>query len=72
MAATAQPRSLAELFRHLGNTALCGRCASSIKRIMEDSAAPAIEKILANSFAPRPLHWGIASVTRLTGITRTT
>jgi bacterioferritin-associated ferredoxin len=44
MATTAQPRSLAELFRHLGNTALCGRCAPSVKRIMEESAAPAIEK----------------------------
>jgi bacterioferritin-associated ferredoxin len=38
MATAAPPRSLGELFRQLGNMALCGRCAPSVRLIMEGPA----------------------------------
>jgi bacterioferritin-associated ferredoxin len=38
MAAEVPPRSLGELFRQFGNVALCGRCAPSVKLIMEGPA----------------------------------
>ncbi len=38
MATAAPPRSLGELFRRFGNVALCGRCAPSVKLIMEGPA----------------------------------
>jgi bacterioferritin-associated ferredoxin len=41
-AATSKPpRTIAGLFRHLGCTAQCGRCAQSIKGIMDEPHRPA-------------------------------
>jgi bacterioferritin-associated ferredoxin len=48
MATAAPPRSLGELFRQLGNMALCGRCAPSVRLIMEGPApATSVEGHLA-------------------------
>jgi bacterioferritin-associated ferredoxin len=38
MVAEAPPRTLDQLYRCLGFTAQCGRCARSIKRIMRERA----------------------------------
>jgi len=32
----APPRTIGELFRYIGSEAQCGRCARSIKRIMDE------------------------------------
>ncbi len=32
----APPRTIGELFRYVGSDAQCGRCARSIKRIMDE------------------------------------
>jgi bacterioferritin-associated ferredoxin len=32
----APPRTIGELFRYIGSEAQCGRCAQSIKQIMEE------------------------------------
>jgi bacterioferritin-associated ferredoxin len=39
MGTAAPPRSLGEFFRQLGKVAPCGRCAPSVKLIMEGSGA---------------------------------
>jgi bacterioferritin-associated ferredoxin len=36
----APPRTTGEFFRYLGCTAQCGRCARSIKWIMEEPSTP--------------------------------
>jgi bacterioferritin-associated ferredoxin len=41
MATGAPPRTIRELFRYLGCNAQCGRCARSIKLVMDErSSAP--------------------------------
>jgi bacterioferritin-associated ferredoxin len=37
----APPRTIGELFRYVGSDAQCGRCARSIKRIMDEHPAKA-------------------------------
>jgi bacterioferritin-associated ferredoxin len=45
MATAPPPRSLRELFRRLGDGTQCGRCASSFKLIMKNSAdAPTVKR----------------------------
>jgi bacterioferritin-associated ferredoxin len=41
MASGAPPRTTGELFRYLGCSAQCGRCARSIKQILDERPANA-------------------------------
>jgi hypothetical protein len=50
MGTAAPPRSLGEFFRQLGKVAPCGRCAPSVKLIMEGSGAAT--GVIGNQGAP--------------------